>query len=305
MTRCLLLACALLVQALAASAEGPRGEAIIYEGRDFHGHSVSLRNDTANFEYLGLNDRASSLRVVKGVWEFCNDAYYRGSCRTFGPGEYRDLGSQSHRLSSGRVVESGRPGWGHGGGGWDAPGNEWSDAGHGDVQVFDRQDFSGFLANIDHATPNFDPLGYNDRIASIIVRRGVWEFCTDGGYRGSCHTFGPGEYPHLPSGQGDAYSSARPVAPQPAKPQPSAVKWRIQLFDSPDFSGRSMWFEGPANDLERVGFNDRAESIVVERGRWRLCSDANQHGSCREFGPGRYSVLPGELRNKVSSVVPR
>jgi Beta/Gamma crystallin len=317
MTRKLLLASALLLQALGAQAQSPRGEAIIYEGREFEGRSFALRNDTANFEYIGFNDRASSIYVVSGVWEFCNDAFYRGSCRTFGPGEYRDLGSQHNRLSSGRIVEAGRPGWGHGGGGWTPPGEDWSESGRGDVQVFDRQNFAGFLANIDRATPNFDPLGYNDKIASIIVRRGVWEFCTDGGYRGTCRTYGPGEYSRLPSGQDDAYSSARPVNPPPARPPakppvkptpaplPPAARFSIQLFESPDFSGRSTWLNGSANNLELVGFNDRTESIIVERGRWRLCSDANQKGNCREFSPGRYPMLPGDLRNKISSAVPR
>jgi hypothetical protein len=82
--------------------------------------------------------------------------------------------------------------------------------GHGDVQLFDGQGFHGFLANLDREAPNFQPMGFNDKVSSIIVRRGVWEFCTDAHFHGSCRTFPPGEYPEL-GRQGNKYSSARPV----------------------------------------------------------------------------------------------
>ena len=203
--------CAGLAQA------APRGEAIAYGGRNFEGRRVTLRNDIANFEGIGFNDRASSIRVLRGTWEFCTDAFYRGSCRTLGPGDYRDLGSQDNRISSARIVASGRRGWGQGGGGWVPPGAEWSGVGRGDVQLFDGQGFRGFLANLDRETPDFDPLGFNDKVSSIIVRRGVWEFCTDGGFRGSCRTFTPGEYPDLGS-HSNKYSSARPLA-GPRRPE--------------------------------------------------------------------------------------
>ncbi|HST01874.1 MAG TPA: beta/gamma crystallin-related protein, partial [Usitatibacter sp.] len=80
-----LAVCAGLVQA------APRGEVVVYGQQGFHGKRLVLKNDIANFEGIGFNDRASSLRVVHGTWEFCTDAFYRGSCRVLGPGEYPDL----------------------------------------------------------------------------------------------------------------------------------------------------------------------------------------------------------------------
>ncbi|HRE14751.1 MAG TPA: beta/gamma crystallin-related protein, partial [Usitatibacteraceae bacterium] len=58
-------------------------------------------------------------------------------------------------------------------------------------------------------------------------------------------------------------------------------------------------------NLERLGFNDKAESVIVEGGTWRLCSDSRGEGACREFRPGQYPVLTGELRNRVSSAFKR
>jgi hypothetical protein len=278
-----------------------RGEAVAYEGHDFEGRRMDLRDDVANFDRNGFNDRISSLRIVRGVWEFCTDAFYRGSCRTLGPGEYRDLGSQDNKISSARLVAAGRPGWGRNGGGWEPHSPQWSDVGHGDVQLFDGQGFHGFLANVEREAPNFQPLGLNDKVSSIIVRRGVWEFCTDAGFRGSCRTFPPGEYPDL-GGQDNKFSSVRPVAAGPGRAP--AGRTGLVLFDRDDFSGRSVWLEGPTANLEFLGFNDRARSIVIERGRWTLCTDANLRGRCSDFGPGRH-VLSRELSGRISSAVPR
>lgn len=175
------------------------------------------------------------------------------------------------------------------------------DRDRGDVTLFDRQDFRGYLGSLDGPTPNFERHGFNDRAASIIVRRGRWEFCTDARYRGNCRVYGPGEHRTLHPGHDDAYSSARPVS-RPGRGRGRDRGPAITLFDSANFSGRSMRVEGTLPNLEVVGFNDRAESVVVHEGRWRLCSDAHGGGRCRDFGPGRYAVLPPELRSRLSSL---
>jgi hypothetical protein len=54
-------------------------------------------------------------------------------------------------------------------------------------------------------------------------------------------------------------------------------------------------------DLANTGFNDRAQSLRVERGYWIFCSDAGFQGTCRTFGPGSYPNLGWGLDNKVSS----
>ena len=87
--------------------------------------------------------------------------------------------------------------------------------------------------------------------------------------------------------------------------QTPGVRPSIQLFDKPEFYGRSITLSDAVRNLDLIGFNDRTQSIVIERGRWLLCSDANLQGQCREYGPGRHPSLPTELRGRLSSVVPK
>jgi hypothetical protein len=295
-----------LVSSTAALAEEPRGELVVFERPDFQGRSVTLRDDMGNLALLGFDNRAASLFVLDGTWELCSDAWFRGSCRLYGPGQYRNLGDQARRVSSGRIVGA-APTIGHA----MRPGEgRWQDVGKGDVSVFDAREFRGFLTTLSDPVRDFGRIGINDRVASIIVNRGTWEFCTHANFGGDCHVYGPGEYRSLPSGRDDAYSSARPVQPGPLARQPAGKvppdRWsgpraRIALFDGIDFNGRSIWLDATHANLELIDFNDRARSVVVEGGTWRLCSDANGEGECHELPPGRYPAIPRGLSGKVSS----
>jgi uncharacterized membrane protein YgcG len=285
-------------------------EVVLYEGTDMRGRNVTITRPTPNLGYLGFENRASSLYVISGSWEFCTEPYFRGDCRVFPEGEHPRLGGKNNRISSGRPVADS-------GGGY-RPGNDWGSAGEPEVEVFDRENFATPLRTLRRSEPNFDTLRINDAIASLIVHRGTWQFCTDGNFRGDCVTFGPGRYARLP-GRDDKFSSARPV--EGGWGGGGGGGWgsggggwgggsgggsgpaRIRLFEYANFSGRSIWLDRNAPDFDQAGFNDRAESVIVEGGRWRLCSDGYGKGECREFGPGQYPVLPRELRNKVSSAL--
>lgn len=81
-----------------------RPHAQLYEDRNFGGRELLIEDQVVNnFEDLGFNDRAASLRIVGGYWRFCTEANFQGTCRTFGPGEYPRLpGDLANRISSGR-----------------------------------------------------------------------------------------------------------------------------------------------------------------------------------------------------------
>jgi hypothetical protein len=75
---------------------------VLFDQHDFGGASVVIDADAPDFDPLGFNDRAQSLRVDFGTWVFCSDAGYRGDCYTFAPGEYPNLpGGLERRISSG------------------------------------------------------------------------------------------------------------------------------------------------------------------------------------------------------------
>jgi len=95
---------------------GPR--AILYQQPNFGGGQFVMEDQViANFEGTGFNDRAASLLVEGGFWLFCTDAYFEGTCRTFGPGQYPQLPLEvNNKISSGRRIHeqypyNGKPNW--------------------------------------------------------------------------------------------------------------------------------------------------------------------------------------------------
>ena len=171
-------------------------------------------------------------------------------------------------------------------------------------------------------------MGFNDKTSSIIVRSGTWEVCKDANYRGNCRTLGPGRYNSMP-GMNDAISSVRevgrpghgggdhrpyPPRPEPERPYPaypghghgrrppSRHEWRRAAVPDAGMRGRPVRLDREVRDLSRYGFNDRAESIIVNFGRWEFCVDANFRGRCVVMGPGSYGRLHGGLDRRISSL---
>jgi hypothetical protein len=77
----------------------------------------------------------------------------------------------------------------------------------------------------------------------------------------------------------------------------------IILFEDFEQAGRQFAVDGPIDNLDRTGFNDRARSMIVNAGRWELCRDAYYQGGCEVYGPGRYNAI-GELSGELSSLRP-
>ena len=80
---------------------------------------------------------------------------------------------------------------------------------------------------------------------------------------------------------------------------------QVTFYEREGFQGRSFTTERTVNNFERFGFNDRASSVVVSRGRWEVCEDARFSGQCVVLRPGRYESLREiGLNNQVSSIRP-
>ena len=80
---------------------------------------------------------------------------------------------------------------------------------------------------------------------------------------------------------------------------------QVTFYQGPDFRGPTFTAEWQVDNLERFGFNDRASSAVVERGRWEVCEHANFEGRCVVLRPGSYDSLAGMgMNNQISSVRP-
>ncbi len=84
---------------------GPRGEAVqLFSGPRFEGAAVSVSGDFRSLNDVGFNDRAGSIVINEGRWEFCEHGDFRGQCVVFGPGRYPFLEGMSDRISSMRRV---------------------------------------------------------------------------------------------------------------------------------------------------------------------------------------------------------
>lgn len=80
---------------------------------------------------------------------------------------------------------------------------------------------------------------------------------------------------------------------------------QITFYEADGWRGRAFTANGQVRDLSRNGFNDRASSVVVERGQWEVCDDANFRGQCMILRRGSYETLSGMgLNNRISSVRP-
>ena len=80
---------------------------------------------------------------------------------------------------------------------------------------------------------------------------------------------------------------------------------QITFYESENFDGRSFTSNQQVDDFRRIGFNDRASSVVVRDGAWVVCQDVGLNGNCRVLQRGNYGSLRElGLDNRVSSTWP-
>lgn len=80
---------------------------------------------------------------------------------------------------------------------------------------------------------------------------------------------------------------------------------QVTFYENEGFRGRAFTTSKSVGDFSRIGFNDRASSVVVDGGRWEACEDARFGGHCAVLRRGSYESLGGMgLENRISSVRP-
>lgn len=99
------IAAALVVVAF-GFAQPAAAQVTFYSQEGLRGQAFTADGTIDNFEYVGFNDRASSLVIQRGRWEVCDDAYYRGYCTVLSPGQYPSLAAMglNNRISSVRPI---------------------------------------------------------------------------------------------------------------------------------------------------------------------------------------------------------
>lgn len=80
---------------------------------------------------------------------------------------------------------------------------------------------------------------------------------------------------------------------------------QITFYEHDGYRGRTFAATKEVNDFKRVGFNDRASSVIVDRGQWEICDDARFGGHCMVLRQGSYSSLSAMgMNDRISSVRP-
>jgi uncharacterized protein YcfJ len=79
----------------------------------------------------------------------------------------------------------------------------------------------------------------------------------------------------------------------------------ITFYEGENFRGRAVTADGAVPNLRRLDFNNRAGSVVVDRGRWEVCERPRFEGRCALLRRGNYDSLRATgLEWDISSVRP-
>ena len=66
---------------------------------------------------------------------------------------------------------------------------------------------------------------------------------------------------------------------------------QVTFYSRDGFRGESFTADREIRNMDRTGFNDRAQSAVVQGGSWQVCEDARFEGRCVVLQPGEYPSL--------------
>jgi uncharacterized protein YcfJ len=78
---------------------------------------------------------------------------------------------------------------------------------------------------------------------------------------------------------------------------------QINFYEHDGYRGRLFAVNDAVSNFAYAGFNDRASSVIVDRGVWEVCDDANYRGRCVVLRRGNYDSLNRlGMNDKISSV---
>ncbi|MBE7940038.1 MULTISPECIES: beta/gamma crystallin family protein [Ramlibacter] len=80
---------------------------------------------------------------------------------------------------------------------------------------------------------------------------------------------------------------------------------QITFYEHEGFRGRSVTIDDRLWNFNRIDFNDRAASVVIDHGRWEVCEDVRFQGRCVVLLRGNYpSLREIGLNHRISSARP-
>ncbi len=174
--------------------------------------------------------------------------------------------------------------------------------------VFREQDFRGDRRQLDGPVRDFSAIGLNDRVSSIRIDSGIWQFCEDANFQGRCFTLRRDERNLAGSGMDDRISSARPVMDRDNRGGGFSDRGQgrdgggaVVLYADVGFRGPSRE-SGDSRDFRSLDFNDTVSSIRIRSGTWQFCEDADFRGRCITADRDIPDLVPSGMNDKISSM---
>lgn len=191
--------------------------------------------------------------------------------------------------------------------------------GQGQIILYSDTNFRGEARVYNGDVETLARDGFNDLARSVEIVGGAWTLCKDRGGEGRCRTIerSVADLGRLgldceltsfyQSGFSDAgFSGRRGDNGSFGRRSPRRFGGQdapVRLFTKDDFGGRSVAVSGPVN-LRDVGFNDKADSILISRGQWIVCTGRDLEGRCDVLANSVYDLDDIDLDDNISSIAP-
>jgi hypothetical protein len=161
---------------------------------------------------------------------------------------------------------------------------------------------SGASLPTDAAIADLSALRFNDQVSSVTVNAGAWELCEQGNYGGRCEIVDASVADLSLFGLNDNISSVRPAGARTALPGTAPpADAALVLYSEDGRRGQSVGLNETQRDFNRLRFNDRARSIEVRQGVWKLCEHTNLGGRCEYVDSSTRSLADLGLTGQISS----
>ena len=242
---------------------------ILYAHAGFQGKELTLESSTSDLRSSNFNDKASSVKVRSGTWKLWEHFNFTGRCYQVGPGDY-DIGIIREKIGN-DVISSVEL----------LP----------KIILYEHAGFRGKELALESSTSHLRSSNFNDKASSVKVQSGTWKLWEHINFAGKCYQVGPGDYDiELIRGKiGNDVISSVELLPQ------------IILYEHARFRGKELALESSTSELRSYNFNDKASSVKVQSGTWRLWEHINFTGRCYQVGPGDYDS--GIIREKIGNDV--
>ncbi len=176
-----------------------------------------------------------------------------------------------------------------------------------DIIVYTEQNYGGASLGINTDIGALNSVGFDDRISSIEIKRGDWEFCADPYYQGRCKILDSDEILTSRLKLNDNISSIRRLKNGAAKRQREEEAKLLRTADvvvykDGNFSGEFAIITQSITHLDDDTLNDEISSIRIRRGSWQVCEHPNFGGRCQTLTKDTAKLGVYKLNDNVSSI---